>query len=233
MRAVRSEKYKYIFDAATQEESFFNLETDPAEKSPLDEPTPEMEALVAHGNRRATSDASGFHFLITDEAGSNRTVSVEIDVPGIRDYLLQSPGGAITASRDGDTIRLEGRMKHPEAVRNQLWVWKQSTKLTNYVHLLVDAPVRFDEAIRVTYRADGGSPLTIPVRAGERAKAVPVDGTPLPVSDLVAAPDRYALPTLEPEPNVYLWCVPPVETIADQELPPEVMDSLEALGYVR
>lgn len=228
MHGVRSNQYKYIFDATTDSPSFFNLTTDPQEQSPIAKPFPEpAAAFVDHARARAIADTSGFHLLITDVSGSNRPIECTVNIAGMEKYEMRNLGGAITARRDGDTVSIEGRMKYP--IEGE---WGAVARINNYVHLHVQTDNPAAE-VAITFTSE--SPQNdSPIRqGGEDATPFPLDGTAFPLGDLIARPDRYALATAPEQFAMYAWYVPPVNIIRDEDLPPEVLERLDALGYVR
>lgn len=226
--AVRSANLKYVFDAGTGSQSFYDLVADPKEQAPSQEPLPGSGPLLEYAARRATADASGFHFLVTDSEGSNRNISGAINVSGMRAYNFRNPGGDIKAMRDVNTVSFDGRMKYPDDRHLSFKLWTAGVTLTNYVYLQVD--VDADAEVRIEFFHDGDPPQ---IRAGQNATPIRLDGTPVRLANLIATPDRYAMPKLSPEFAVYAWYIPPVDSIEDEDLPQDVLDSLEALGYVR
>ena len=228
MHGVRSNQYKYVVDATTDSRSFFDLTTDPLEHSPIAEPFPESAAAYAdHARMRAISDTSGFHLLITDLTGSNRPIECSVNIAGTEEYEMRNLGGAVAARLDGDTVSIEGRMKFP--IDRQ---WGAVARISNYIHLYIKTNHAADE-VAITFASDGPQTDSPLYHGGEDATPFPVDGTAIPLSDLIARPDRYAITTVPEQFALYAWYVPPVDIIRDEDLPPEVLERLDALGYVR
>jgi len=231
MHTVRSQRYKYIFNVKTNQQTLFDLASDPAELDPRSAIPPEAAALVEYARVRTTADAVGFHFLLTDIEASNRPVEGTVHISGMGEYGFRHPGSEMREQRDGDTISFEGRMKYADDDRQVFELWTREVRLNNFVH--IHAKVRMDSQASITFTPRGQSTSPPVTRGGQNGVSFPLDGTPIPISTLIASPERYAMTTLPDQFAIYAWYVPAVDTINDSDLPPDVLESLEALGYLR
>ncbi|MEA3365525.1 MAG: hypothetical protein U9Q79_07785, partial [Candidatus Hydrogenedentes bacterium] len=69
------------------------------------------------------------------------------------------------------------------------------------------------------------------VHAGGEARHLRLDGLDQRVEELAAGPDAFDPLLLPREFGVYVWYVPPIVTIEDQDLSPELQEALRDLGY--
>jgi arylsulfatase A-like enzyme len=231
MHTVRSDRYKYIFDVTTKQQTLFDLVADPNEQNPRSAIPPEAAALVEYARDRTTADAVGFHFLLIDIEASNRPVEATVHVSGMGEHDFRHPGGDIVTERNGDTISFQGRMEYADDDRQLFELWTREVRLNNFVHIHAEAHIDGQVGITFAHRAQPPSPPA--TQGGQSGMSFPLDGTPIPLTAFIAGPDRYAMTTLPEQFAIYAWYVPEAESIADSELPPEVLESLEALGYLR
>jgi hypothetical protein len=223
--AVRTKSFKFIRDAQNDSPVWFALDADPGEQTPLQQPPKEAAWLQEAAHTRAAQDGAGVHVLLVDGKGSDRAISGTITVAGMERYHLHHPGQPMEARRDGDAVSFAGSLAMPSDMEGSLVHWFRVSRLTNFMKFRAEAPLSGSIAIAL----DSDVPTT---RAGARGGPFPLDGTPVPLVDLIAWPDRYSPSELTDEFAVYAWYVAPAERIRDADLPPEVLENLEALGYI-
>jgi hypothetical protein len=59
-----------------------------------------------------------------------------------------------------------------------------------------------------------------------------LDGAELRIEDIEADSEAFDPSDLPSKHAIYLWYVPPVETIDDGSLEPDVVEAMKALGYM-
>ncbi len=226
LRAAKTPEHKYIRDAANDTQSWFDLAEDPRERSPLDTPAEWGAALADRVTAELVGGAAGLHvMLVADGAPQDATVTIEC--PACGEPSVSSHEWRNELTRDGGTIAwtfFAGQVKPiPPSERPNQASWR--------VHARMNATVPPDQPLTIQVRMNGEPVDPERVFAGADRKHLALDGGPMVPFDLLAHPDAFDLATVPTGVGVYLWYVASPESLTDAEVPQEIREQLEALGY--
>jgi len=229
LRATKTREHKYVRDVVNDTEAWFDLAVDPFETQPMavaewGGPLRELAAT------RSLSGSSGLHVLL-----------IGADAPAAGEISLRSldlgEANVIAAewknevAREGDTVRwtLSDEKSFRVEVSDPGRVpWQAVERI--HAHLSVDAPL--DAAVVIDARI-GGAPIEpLRVHLGRARANGPLESVNLQLSQLLAHPDDFDLAGLPQGFGVYIWYVAEAESLADEAVPADVREALEALGYV-
>lgn len=226
LRAAKTPEHKYIRDAANDTQSWFDLAEDPRELSPLDTPGEWGAVLADRVTAELVGGASGLHVLMVAD-GDPQDASVTIECPACGEPSVNSHEWRNELARNGETIEwtfFAGQVKPiPPSERPNQASWR--------VHGRMNVAVPGDQPIRVRVRMSNEPVDPERVFAGADRRHVPLDGRPMVPLDLLAHPDAFDLATVPTGIGVYLWYVASPEALTDAEVPQEIREQLEALGY--
>jgi hypothetical protein len=230
LRAAKSLTTKLIEDLAGGRPAlWFDLVRDPLEQSPLPAPPPGAAALDAFLERRAVEGASGWHVLVTDDPAHARHITVRVAAGGLGPHAVYYPPELVRETRGDNELTVEFRMDQKHEIFPDAETW-HGMEQQDAARLMVQAPP--GASLEVTVLA-GEAPVPAErVRVGEQREQRPLAGEPLAPAECAAGPSGYDAAVLPREFAVYVWHVPPVDTVADEELPPEMRQALEGLGYL-
>lgn len=221
MRVVKTASQKYLHNLREGKEYWYDLVLDPFEQQPLHVPH-DIDKMRSYAKWMSTLGASGLYFVITSNPKDGHVVSGSIVCPQMEDYTVQFHRGQFDVEVSGDELKYTFRMiEHPKVgVLNQL----------SYALIYIDTKISGE--VSLTARI-GGQPFPAEIaRLGEHTAQGPVEGLTVPISALYVPPDSVDLSRLPEELGLFVWSVPATESIQDDELPPEVRENLEALGYL-
>ncbi|MCH7958633.1 MAG: sulfatase [Candidatus Hydrogenedentes bacterium] len=230
MRSAMTSDLKYIHDLVAQEESWYNLATDPQELQPLDDPGTRGEALVRHVDRVANRGAHGLHLLMTFGTGGDYQIEGQIATTDVSDFTLNYYDWKSEVTRDGDTVRFTLHTRDPEDADHDRQAWRAEHAEQDHAHLIVDSPL--DQPVAITLTVNG-APLGEGVAyVGAARTPTPLDGTSFRPIELLATPDDFDPAALPERFAVYVWYVPEGETRAIETLDEETIEALRGLGYL-
>ncbi len=230
LRAAKQSGQKYIRDVGGGAELWFDLLADPGERRPLGPDVPLAPALARHVNRIATRGAAGFHLVITCGDGAGHTIVGAVSGEGLGDYAFRYYEWKSEAQRDGNTVRFSMRTKHPQDAATSREEWHTKFAEQDNAQLFVQAPI--DKPITVRIDVDG-QPLTVDLGfSGNAQQATPLDSATLNPVEILANPNRFDPAALPRRFAVYAFYVAEPGSIALDRLDPEVVDAMEALGYL-
>jgi hypothetical protein len=229
-RMARTESLKYVQDLRTAKEFWHDLRHDAGETQPLAEIPPEAQQLTDHMARMSLDGAQGLHVLITDGLATNRVIEGVVRGEDLGEVQLSHASYTGETTRDGGTLRFRVRMKLPDMSRPGMQFWQPTGAAENSAHLHIAVPGGTDVA--VTLQADGKPIEPQHVRFGATGERRALDGTSFPLLEALAGPDAYVPAKLPQEFRAYVWYVADPEQLSDEELSPEVLNTLEALGYL-
>lgn len=227
--AARNLAGKYINNIAEQTEAWFDLATDPAERFPLLEAPAAGSALARHAARIARSGSHGIHILITGSLLEPHTISGTLrgnDLGGAQlQYLANN--GEVGPTGDGITFRVtteQGPDCPPDLVE-----WHEQGAEQNNALVIVEAGLHSPIHLDVTL--DGAPIDPSLVFVGHAKTNRPLTDAVLTPADIVSGTESFDPIALPRRLAVYVWYVPPTETIPDDDLDPEMAEALRALGY--
>lgn len=227
--AARNLAGKYINNIADQTQAWFDLATDPAERLPLLEAPAAANALARHAARIARGGSHGVHILITGSLLEPHTISGTLhgnDLGGAQlQYLANN--GEVGPMGDGIAFRVtteQGPDCPPDIVE-----WHEQGAEQNNALVIVEAGLHSPIHLDVTL--DGAPIDPSLVFVGSAKTNRPLTNAVLTPVDIVAGTESFDPIALPRRLAVYVWYVPPVETIPDEGLDPEMAEALRALGY--
>lgn len=248
MEASKTASLKYIQDLVADSERWFDLASDPRELTPLESLPAEADAVKAYARGVGAMGASGVHILITHD--STRPLRVEGEVAAARAASAQIgyPETLSEVRTSADGVQFTLNMPVAEQPKRPSARWRRAVEVSDTFHMIVDGydsgiateqdfaevvvPAELSDEVRVTLKFDGVDVSPDQVHLGREGRHAPLDGTPLAVSDLIAAPFAYDPAALPVGSAVYVWYVAPAESIDDESLDPSLRESLRALGYL-
>jgi len=231
MYMAQTKEAKYIHDVAAREKMWFNLKQDPQEQHPLKQPIPEARELEEYAAHITTLDAEGLNILITPGGAEVNVVSGVVQGKGVAEgkinYHADCGEVCDEEGRVAFTIRFgQGRNFRLGADRWFDTVEQDSARL----HMRVDP----DSELSLRIEADGKPVPPSSIFLGEAAAGVH------PSNDATFKPSLLAADTYTFDPlllarrfAVYVWYVPGVKEIKDDDLTQEVREALQGLGYLK
>jgi len=242
-RAAKSREHKYIHNIAEKETLWFDLVADPGETAPLEEPPEKALPLARYAVSIAMRGASGLHILVVHDAKIARRLTGTIHAATADSFELRYPPALQEAKLAEGTLDFSLNMiaQSPEALMPPAWekvgkvdplhnLWAlENEPLPDFAHLVLSiAP---GDKVTLTIEEDGEAIPPERVHAGAEARHLRLDGLERRVEELAAGPDAFDPSLLPREFGVYVWYVPPIATIEDQDLSPELQEALRDLGY--
>ncbi len=242
-RAAKSLAYKYIDDIVAKRVSWFDLAADPGETAPLDAAPEKAPPLAQYALSMAMRGAAGLHVLVIHDTAVARRVTGTIRAATAESFELRYPPALQQAALANGTFEFSLTMpaQSPEATVPPSWekvtkvdpfqnFWfAEREALSDSAHVILRiAP---GDAIRLTIQADGEPIPPERVHVGAQAEHVALENLERRAESFAAGPGAFDSSTLSREFGVYVWYVPPISTLNDQDLPPELREALQDLGY--
>ncbi len=215
---------KVIVDHLTDTYAWYDLASDPLESSPLAEPLPGSEELVARVDSLRSRSRHGLHLVLTSPIieGEKDVYEGTLTVPGLRSFELRYPPERATSSRDGDTVTFRIEMHDSE----MLWRFHLAT----HAELYVDAD--FDAGFALALTLNGARIPEIKVPTVGAPKTVAISDDVLPFGTLIAPADKSDIGFVPADDGVYGWFIPPVDSMGVDEMDAEMRETLEGMGYL-
>lgn len=229
IRAVRSQGQKYIRDLSGGWESWFDLEADPGELHGLDIPPLGGEAMRQYSIYRAAKGGYGLHILMTcGEVDHEVSGMVTGASPGTFELSYYEWKGE--AHREGDAIHFSWRTRHPSDQVFDRDTWHAELAEQDHAHLRIETGA--DQPVKIRVEVDGRPIPPEIVHAGTAGAPRALDGTPMPLMELVADTDAHDPAGLPREFALYIWYVADAGRVDPETLDPALRESLRALGYL-
>jgi arylsulfatase A-like enzyme len=249
MRAARTLTTKLISNAVENTDTYFDLAADPRELTPLDAPPEQASAIQQYMNQTAMLGNSGLHVLITHDSKSEALLTGRLRGTELTDVSLRYPA-SMSESRQLDDSTFEFSVTFPESKDAKVpsLRWQEAMEddqflqvfvaqsgdgtLTeqNYAEVVGQVPI--NATLHIELSLDGETFPESQTHLGEIGANGVLNGVELRIADLVASPFAFDPAALPAGTAAYVWYLPGPETIADDELDPELRESLEALGYI-
>ncbi len=242
-RAAKTLDYKYLHDIAGKRASWFNLIEDPGEMAPLEAPPENAPPLAQYAVSMAMRGASGLHVLVVHDATARRRVTGTILAASAESFELRYPPALQETELTGGTLEFDLIMpkQNPDALVPPSWekvaktdplqnFWSiEHDALPDSAHLILRiAP---GDKVSLTVEVDGQPIPPEQVHVGAQGENLALDGLERRAEDVAADPAAYDAMLLPREFGVYVWYVPPISTLDDHDLPPELREALKNLGY--
>ena len=230
---ARSRTAKLIHNFATGERMWFDIERDPLEKHPLQESAadalPEAQALKAYADHMGAMGSQGLNILITTGAGKVGVVTGRVSGKGIRQGMLHYVPEyyALRELEDGFAFTIRFGAGRNFARGGDQWhdvVEQDSARLT--------FAMGDDAEVAVEVQVDDRPVAPSDIFFGAAAAQHHLDGGTFSPARFVADPQLFDPAVLERRFAVYVWYVPEAEQMKKEDLAPELLDKLHALGYM-
>ncbi len=249
MRSTKTPELKFIDDAVKQEKTFFDLTQDPLELTPLDDAPANAGLLRQYSERIAMLGNGGLHILITQDATQSFQISGSIQSDTLGEVSIRYPETLSEMTKESDrTVHFAATFPLPDDPRVPSVHWQQAMEGDNFLKMFVGgikegtvseqnyaelvADVDLEDTVRIELRMDGEVFPEAQTHLGAMGQASGLDGATIRIADIVASPSAFNLASLPQGTAVYIWYLPGTEVIADEDLEPELRESLEALGYI-
>lgn len=230
LRATKTREHKYIRDVVQNLDAWFDLVADPLERNALAEPAEWGRPLRDLAAAQSLGGSSGLHVLVV---GAEAPVegAITIQATDLGETSVSSWEWTTDLARDADSLRwnLSDAKSYRLEISDPDRVPRQAVERV-HAHLSVAVPLATQ--LQVDVRVDGAPVDSALVHLGHQGKNGSLDQAVLNPADLLAHPDGFDLASLPRAFGVYIWYVAPAESLADEQVPAEVREALEALGYV-
>ncbi len=230
LRAAKTRARKYIRDVVQNTDVWFDLAADPLERNALTESADWGEALRDLVTARSLGGSNGLHVLVVAEDAPVEGVII-IQATDLGE--ANTSGSEWTTELVADTNLLRWNLSGAKSYRLEISdpdrVPRQAAER---VHAHLSVPVPLATQLELDVRFDGAPIDPVRVHLGHERKSGSLNQTVLNPVDLLAHPDGFDLAGLPRAFGVYIWYVAPAESLADDDVPLEVREALEALGYV-
>ncbi len=249
MESSKTASLKFIQDLAAGSEAWYDLATDPKELEAFDAPPAEAGAVKTYARTVGAMGAAGLHIMITHDASAalGVTGTVVSAGAGSAEATLRYPEELSDLETTADGVRFALTMPEAADPRRPSAQWLKSVEASelfreiieqldqsiaseqDYAELVV--PLSLGDEVRITLTFDQAGLAEENVFLGRDGTHATLDGAPLNINDLIAAPFAYDPAALPRRSAVYIWYVAPAESISDESLDPALRESLRALGY--
>jgi hypothetical protein len=213
LRAAQTLEWKFLHDVRTDEKVWFNLREDAHEQTPLRTPVPGVEILEEVASYRGTVHAAGIHVLFRADSESPRTVRGQIRGSGIERFEMKN------AYRKGVAHKI------PNGVSFELDLAREET-----AEFIVQATP--DSSVSLDLEYDGVPVPPAEVRLGPDGRTRWSPSRPFNVSAIQADPRYRYEAEQEEQGSVFVWYVPPAMRFTRDDVDPQTIETLRALGYV-
>lgn len=213
LRTARTLEWKFLHDVRTDEKTWFNLTRDPRELTPLRRPVPGVEILEEVASLRGTVHAAGIHVLFRPDSRSARKIRGHIRGDGIERFEMKN------AYRQGSA------RKTPNGVSFELELARAET--AEFV-----VQVTPDTSIYLELEYDGVPVPPSEVRLAPDGRARWSPSRAINVSAIQADPRYRYQAEKEDEGSVFVWYVAPAMRFTRDDVDPQALETLRALGYV-
>ena len=229
MYMAQSKEAKFIHDLVAQQRLWFDLAADPREQHPSSQPIAGAGQLERYAARVATLGAQGLNILITAGNGEVAAVSGVVRGNDIEGATVHYHAGYYEVQNTQGVCAFAIRLEEGKEFARGAEYWYDVVKQDS---ARVHVPIGPDAEITLGIQADGKPvPPSDVFLGGARINPPTVTGTIKPSAfgghphafDPCLLPRRFA---------VYVWYVPPVDTVQDEELDSELRAALQGLGYL-
>ena len=243
IRAVRTKTSKYIHDIRGGTEYWYDLAVDPGEQHPATSPVPGGAHLPSYANLIATQGQHGLHLLITNDGKTDGVIHGVIECGPILAHEIRYPPERTKTAPGENRFEFDFDMRPSPETEHIPPKWETAYDVDPFLQfvaskmdfgqdsasLRLDIPLTADIELAISVN---GTPLTgITTPAGTKVFGAQSGKASFSAKELVSSPDAFDPASLPRQFAVYLWYVPLVETIDDEELPLDLRQALEDLGY--
>jgi arylsulfatase A-like enzyme len=226
IRAVKSPSLKQIIYPLVSRTEWFDLVQDPLEQRPIPEPE-DKGAFDAFARAAGMVGAEGIHVFIKCALAEEQVFEGRVTCDNLQDFELRNSDGVAESEMLPEGMRFRVEMKPVAFYPFESMVGR---KPWQEIHLYLAAKQAETFALDLTV---DGEPVSVDaVEAGDARASVPLDGSPLTVSELAAPLSAYDKGRFPDAFGVYLWYVPATSSGDASALDPEVAAALRGMGYL-
>lgn len=226
-RAVKTIRHKFVRDLVAHEDRWYDLESDPAEKNPLDTLPSWGEDLQRYAIRKSMEGAHGVHLLVVG-GETARDVTVVLSGPRMGSPELDFYAWKNELHGQENVVRL----KLFDEVLESTPLRANEIKHSRQLHAHVRIPLEEARPIAVHVLVDGETMVRESESPRDRGVWRVSGDRTYPLSDIVADPDSFDLGSLPRDFGIYIWFVPDAERVVETDVDPEIIEALRALGYM-
>ena len=228
--SARDPRWKYIFDVTAQRPAWFDTWADPGELRALKQGPLRVAPLAQFAARIASTRREGLHILVTGSLDESRTIAGTLSGYGMGAFQLRYTARNGDAQMDGDRLAFRITTSPGEDAPTALPLWYEEIGEVNNAHLVIQ--VNPASVLTTTLTLDDKPIPAEVVHLGADGRNATLDNTPLRVGELEADSEAFYPSALPPALAVYIWYVPPVDTVPDEALDPDMAEAMKALGYI-
>jgi arylsulfatase A-like enzyme len=218
-RTAKTTDLKYVRSNNEGWQRWYDLARDPLEREPIEPPVEPHPPLAAHAAESERHSLAGLHILVIPSP--DRDLEITGTVAGDGVTLLPSASAPDALELDVDAHAFQFRLLR-----------ERSQGRDKRAIARLRASVTPDAIPQIQLRANDEPISPEVVKAGEGGVHLALDGQPLDLAQLVAKPNAYKVAHLPETFGVYVWYVPEVRKLSDDEMTPEMIEALRGLGYL-
>jgi len=230
MAAIRSNRHKFIDDYAESKEIFYDLISDPQEKTPTLEP---KETLAQMKNKLAEIMApasSGLHIYIEFDKETKEYLTGALRGENIGKMDIRASGYPMEFEQSQNEVKFNIKRENVSQKPSDKHAFFGNPINRNHVEIFIVAPPTLQIELELKRNTE-----IIPqeqVFAGEKLQNIGIDGVKLDLSELTSASPDVKAKITTGKFGVYLWHNPPIASVIAENVDAETQDALRALGYL-
>lgn len=230
LRATKSANLKYVKDLVADQHLWFNLLQDPLEHEPLPDTPSGGEGLMDYALHMGMRNTAGLHLLIT--ADFQKPVHVQGSILGAKlvEPVLRFPGEEGSVHGDEEGLKFSFTMEERYDSIYGVAGWFEQVGAQARAHLT--ASTETTDGIIFNLTVDGKAVASENIFIGQLKRHGALENTVYSIEELIAHPDAFEPAALPRRFAVYVWFVPQTEQLEREDLSPDMVEALEALGYL-
>ena len=230
LEAARNRQSKYLHDIASGSKTWFDLIADSAELRPLTMPPASGDTLERYAERIDATGESGLHILITGSLSERHTISGSIHGADMGKARLRyaAKNGEVRDTENGVEFSVN-TWRGPECPFD-IEAWHEKLAEQNNAH--INVPANLLSPLTISLTLDGAPAPASIVFVGKQLENRELNQAVLDPKAILARPELFDPISLPRRLAVYVWCVPPIDSISDANLDPDMANALKALGYL-
>ena len=229
MYMAQSKEAKFIHDLVAQQRLWFDLVADPREQHPASRPVAGGDELQRYAARVATLGAEGLNMLITAGNGEVAAVSGVVRGADLEGATVHYHAGHYDVHNKQGGLAFAIRLAEGREFASGAAYWYDVVEQDS---ARLHFPIEPDAEIALDIRADGNPVRSSDIFLGGARTNPPKATGPIKPAAFVANPHAFDPCLLPRRFAVYVWYVPPVDTVQDEDLDSELRAALQGLGYL-
>ena len=201
---------------------WFDLKNDAEEQRPLRQAPASSERLLRKIHEVGLLRPTGLQVLITGVLTEEPLIQGTIECADLGEVELIYPEENSKLVRDGHRVDFQIRIRQIGH--------RASFQQSYQAQLCFELPESAEPRLTVTVNGNPIDPAT--VFLGPQRTNSPLENTLLKLGDLAVPADFITRVDLSPQNALYAWYVRRAATLREEDLDPETLDNLRALGYL-